>query len=55
MSLTAEEAKNVHANEVLEKILPEATWINIHQLPVCTCLFCVVLYNMTMNVPKDLL
>lgn len=27
--------KNAHAFEVVSRIMREATWINIHSLPVC--------------------
>jgi hypothetical protein len=32
----AEEAKNTHAQKIMDRILSGATWINIHQLPVST-------------------
>ena len=35
-SSLAEETKNQHAVSVVETILDNCTWINIHTLPVCT-------------------
>ena len=32
--LTAESAKNSHAEKLLDNVLDNATWINIHGLPV---------------------
>ena len=33
--LVAEEAKNKQALDVVMRIMRNATWINIHSLPVC--------------------
>lgn len=33
--LVDDAAKNAHALEVVSRIMREATWINIHSLPVC--------------------
>jgi len=40
--LSGEQAKNIHAQQIMSKVLDGATWINIHQLPVMLCFLSVV-------------